>query len=59
MAIDDNATSRNAVLDRVRSALRRHGSDADVLAAANAYLAARNQGPRPAVAGGSLRGELT
>ncbi|HKU87759.1 MAG TPA: lactate utilization protein [Casimicrobiaceae bacterium] len=51
MAIDDNATSRNAVLDRVRSALRRHGSVGDARAAADAYLAARKQGPRPAFAG--------
>ena len=51
MAIDDNATSRAAVLDRVRSALHRHGSDSDARAAANAYLAARKQGPRPALAG--------
>ena len=48
MAIDDNATSRAAVLDRVRSALHRHGSDPDARAAANAYLAARKQGPRTA-----------
>ena len=51
MALDDNAASRNAVLQRVRSALRKHGSDADARAAANAYLAARKQGPRPALTG--------
>ena len=52
MAIDDNAASRNAVLGRVRSALRKHGPDAEARAAAKAYLAARRQGPRPALAGG-------
>ena len=51
MAIDDNAASRNAVLDRVRSALAKHGPDAEARAAANAYLAARKQGPRPSLAG--------
>ena len=51
MAIDDNAVSRNAVLDRVRSALRKQGADAEARAAANAYVAARRQGPRPALAG--------
>ena len=51
MAIDDNAASRTAVLDRVRSALRRHGSVAEARAGANDYLAAHEQGPRPALAG--------
>jgi L-lactate dehydrogenase complex protein LldG len=51
MAIDDNAVSRKAVLDRVRDALRKQGSDADARAAAKAYLAARKQGPRPTLAG--------
>ena len=51
MAIDDNAASRNAVLDRVRSALAKRGPDAEARAAANAYLAARKQGPRPSLAG--------
>jgi L-lactate dehydrogenase complex protein LldG len=51
MAIDDNAASRTAVLDRVRSALRKRGSDGDARAAAVAYLAARKQGPRPSLAG--------
>jgi len=51
MAIDDNAVSRTAVLDRVRSALRKRGVDGDARMAADAYLAARKQGPRPALAG--------
>ena len=51
MAIDDNAASRTAVLDRVRKALRRHGSDGNARAVANDYLAAHRQGPRPALAG--------
>ena len=49
MAIDDNQISREAVLARVRRALGRHGPDDDARAAAHAYLAARQQGPRPAL----------
>ena len=49
MAIDDNQLSREAVLARVRSALGRVGPDDDARAAAHAYLAARVQGPRPAL----------
>lgn len=49
MAIDDNQRSREAVLARVRAALNRSGPDDDARAAAHAYLAARKQGPRPAL----------
>src|SRR6478672_10040869 len=49
MAIDDNQRSREAVLARVRAALNRSGPDDDARAAAHAYLAARRQGPRPAL----------
>jgi L-lactate dehydrogenase complex protein LldG len=49
MAIDDNQLSREAVLARVRKALGRDGPDDDARAAAHAYLAARAQGPRPAL----------
>jgi L-lactate dehydrogenase complex protein LldG len=48
MGIDDNQVSREAVLARVRAALRRDGPDDEARAAAHAYLAARRQGPRPA-----------
>jgi len=49
MGIDDNQVSREAVLARVRAALRRDGPDDEARAAAHAYLAARRQGPRPAL----------
>ncbi|HEY7788274.1 MAG TPA: lactate utilization protein C [Casimicrobiaceae bacterium] len=49
MAIDDNQVSREAVLARVRAALGREGPDDDARAAAHAYLAAKRQGPRPAL----------
>ena len=49
MAIDDNQLSREAVLARVRRALGRDGPDDDARGAAHAYLAARAQGPRPAL----------
>ena len=51
MAIHDNQVSREAVLARVRAALKRRGPDDDARAAAHAYLAARRQGPRPALPG--------
>ena len=54
MAIDDNAASREAVLARVRAALGRSGRDDAARAAALAYIAARKQGPRPAVAADSV-----
>jgi L-lactate dehydrogenase complex protein LldG len=50
MAIDDNASSRETVLARVRAALGRRGRDDEARAAALAYIAARKQGPRPALA---------
>ena len=49
MSIDDNQRSREAVLARVRAALGRDGPDDEPRAAAHAYLAARKQGPRPAM----------
>ncbi|HEX6136225.1 MAG TPA: lactate utilization protein [Casimicrobiaceae bacterium] len=49
MAIDDNRASRDAVLARVRAALGRRGGDDEARAAAQGYLAARRQGPRPAL----------
>ena len=49
MGIDDNRQSRDAVLARVRAALDRRGDDAKAQAAANAYIAAHRQGPRPAI----------
>jgi L-lactate dehydrogenase complex protein LldG len=49
MAIDDNQSSREAVLARVRAALGRRGPDDGARAAAQAYIAERRQGPRPAL----------
>ena len=46
-SIDANAASREAVLARVRKALGRNGPDAQARAAADAYVAAHAQGPRP------------
>jgi len=51
MAIDDNRQSRDAVLARVRAALGRKGPDDVARAAAHAYIAARDRGPRPALPG--------
>ena len=51
MAIDDNHRAREAVLARVRAALGRTGPDDEARAAAHAYIAARRQGPRPAMPG--------
>ena len=48
-SIDDNKASRDAVLARVRKALGRTGSAEQARAAADAYIAARAQGPRPAM----------
>ena len=49
MGIDDNQRSREAVLARVRAALGRRGPDDVARAAADAYLAQRQQGPKPAL----------
>jgi L-lactate dehydrogenase complex protein LldG len=49
MSIDDNQRAREAVLARVRAALGRCGPDDEARAAAHAYVAARRQGPRPAL----------
>jgi L-lactate dehydrogenase complex protein LldG len=49
MSIDDNQQAREAVLARVRAALGRTGPDDEARAAAHAYIAARRQGPRPAM----------
>lgn len=51
MSIDDNAAARESVLVRVRAALGRQGRDDDAHEAAQAYIAAGRQGPRPALAG--------
>ena len=55
MGIDDNQLAREAVLARVRAALGREGPDDEARAAAHAYLAARTQGPRPALPGDLVR----
>jgi len=47
MAIADNRASRDAVLGRVRRALRHEGDRGEARAAAEAYVAAHAQGPRP------------
>jgi L-lactate dehydrogenase complex protein LldG len=47
--IDNNKTSRDAVLGRVRKALGKTGSRTDAIARADAYIAAQGQGPRPAM----------
>ncbi|MFO1324837.1 MAG: LUD domain-containing protein [Burkholderiales bacterium] len=47
--IDDNKASRDVVLSRVRKALGKSGSRADAAAAAQSYIAAHRQGPRPAM----------
>ena len=49
MTIDDNGRSREAMLARVRAALRRDGPDDAARAAAEAYMAAHRSGPRPAL----------
>ena len=46
-SIDDNRSSRDAVLGRVRTALGKSGSRAEAAAEADAYIAAHRQGPRP------------
>ena len=48
-SIDDNKASRDAVLERVRRALGRTGVADDARAKADAYVAAKEQGPRPAM----------
>jgi L-lactate dehydrogenase complex protein LldG len=45
----DNRAARDAILGRVRKALRKTGSDAGALATAEAYMSAHAQGPRPAM----------
>jgi len=47
MAIADNRVSRDAVLGRVRRALRHDGDRGAARGAAEAYVAAHAQGPRP------------
>ncbi len=48
-AIDSNGASREAILARVRAALRKPPGRDGAVAAARAYLDARPQGPRPAL----------
>jgi L-lactate dehydrogenase complex protein LldG len=50
-SIDDNRASRDAVLGRVRKALRKTGPDGRARADAEAYVSAHAQGPRPAMPG--------
>ena len=47
--LTDNHASRDAILGRVRKALHKTGADTAARADAEAYLAARAQGPRPAI----------
>ena len=49
MAIADNKVSRDAVLGRVRKALKVDGNREAARAAAEAYVAAHAHGPRPAM----------
>ena len=48
-ALDDNGAARDAVFASIRKALGRGGPDDAALARARTYLAARTQGPRPAM----------
>jgi L-lactate dehydrogenase complex protein LldG len=48
-SLTGNRVARDAILGRVRKALRKTGSDEGALAAAEAYIAAHAQGPRPAM----------
>ena len=48
MALVDNRASREAILTRVRKALRKERADAQPHADADAYIAAHRHGPRPA-----------
>jgi L-lactate dehydrogenase complex protein LldG len=47
-SLTDNRAARDAILGRVRKALRKTGSDNGARAEAEAYIAAHAQGPRPA-----------
>ena len=49
MSLDDNAGARRAILGRVRSALSVRENDAARIKAAEGYVAAHAQGPRPAM----------
>jgi L-lactate dehydrogenase complex protein LldG len=49
MSIADNRAARDAVLGRVRKALGKEGDRSAARAAAEAYVAAKPQGPRPAM----------
>ncbi|HEY2818337.1 MAG TPA: LUD domain-containing protein [Casimicrobiaceae bacterium] len=48
-AVDDNRAARDAVLARVRKALAKEGPDSQGKADAASYIAAHQQGPRPAM----------
>jgi L-lactate dehydrogenase complex protein LldG len=48
-AIEDNVVARDAVLAKVRAALGKTGDRAQAMAAAHAYVAAHEHGPRPAM----------
>ncbi len=49
MAISDNRTSRDAILGRVRKALKHEGNRDTARAAAASYVEAHGHGPRPAM----------
>jgi L-lactate dehydrogenase complex protein LldG len=49
--LSDNRAARDAMLARVRSALKKTGDRAAARAEAEAYIAARAQGPRPRIDG--------
>jgi len=49
VSLDDNAGARRAILGRVRSALSVRENDAARIKAAEGYVAAHAQGPRPAM----------
>ncbi len=51
MGFASNGAARDAILARVRTALRRDAPAPDARARAEAYIAAHGQGPRPAIAG--------
>lgn len=51
MSVDVNGDARRNILARVRHALKVDENDASRAAAADAYVAAHAQGPRPAMAG--------
>ncbi len=51
ISLDDTRGARDALLGRIRSALRKTGDRGAARAAAESYLAGRTQGPRPRIEG--------